>query len=90
MIKRYTTDGEYILKDNNEQSNVRFNEKTTVIITDNPDSASIVFGTKDSSGNFKAFSEGVIFDDDVINHGKGCVLVADITGISTYVEISIN
>lgn len=85
-----TSNDDHILTDNNYQSNVRFNEKSTVVITKNPDPATVVFGTFDSAGLFVAFKDGIITEDDVINHGKGAVLVAQVSSLTTSLEIMVN
>lgn len=73
--------GEYDLTITN--SNIINNDRTTVVIVSNPDTATIVFGYKDSSGNFKAYAEGTIDTDAVINHGRGVKLMVKITDFGT-------
>jgi len=65
------------------KGNVKHQDKTTVVVISNPDSATITFGIADDSGNFLAFADGVITSDAVINHGPGAKLMVRIGSIST-------
>lgn len=69
----------------------RQKRSTTVVILKNLDSATITFGTKDSSGAFVAFPDGTITEGSVINNGSGMPLWVNTTGItSNAVEIGVS
>lgn len=77
----YVSNGDYSIPP--MKGNVEHGEKTTVIITENLDSAVVIFGIKDQDEDFLAFADGTITSDAVINHGPGAKLMVRISGIST-------
>lgn len=58
-------------------------DKTTVQITANDDTATVTFGTKNSSGTFVSFPDGTVTDGSVINHGVSTRLWVDVSGITS-------
>ena len=81
MIKVIESDGEYILEQLN--SNAVNKLSSSVVIESNDDNAVCTFGLKDSDGNFKAYANGVIDDDNIIWHNTGVVLMVSVSGIIT-------
>lgn len=87
-VKTITTNGDHKLP---ERINVnRPFERTSVIILYNPDPATITFGVEDDEGNFVGYTNGIVTDDSVINHGYGASLMVRISGLSTYLKIGLS
>jgi hypothetical protein len=76
-----TSDGTYILKEPN--SNVRPSVATTILVRENTDGATLLFGYGDADNNFVPFEDGTIEIDNIIYHGVGCKLMVSVTGIIT-------
>lgn len=76
-----TVNGEYPLPEN-DTHNAILPDKTSVQILENSASATVTFGRFDQDGDFVAFDNGIIATDDVLYHGRGCLLAISVTGIS--------
>ncbi len=80
-VKTIATNGDHRLP---ERTNaVRPYERTSVIIIENIDGATITFGVADDEGNFIGYADGAITEDGVINHGFATELMVRISGIIT-------
>ena len=79
-FETFNSDGDYVLS--RDGSILRETESTTVIVESNLDIAVITFGYANPSNNFKAFPDGIITEGAVINHGCGCKLMVNISGIT--------
>ena len=82
MLKTITTseNNTTVILDENG-SNVRFGEKTNVIIKDDGGGGTFTFGQV-VDGEFKAFTDGTITLDGVMWHGSGCMLAVQPVGLT--------
>jgi len=76
-----TVNGEYPLPEN-DSHNAIVPDQTSVQILENSATATVTFGRFDESGTFKAFDNGVISTDEILYHGRGCLLAISVTGIA--------
>lgn len=76
-----TVNGEYALPEN-DSHNAIVPDKTSVQIIENSASATVEFGRFDENGTFVAFNNGIIATDEVLYHGRGCLLAINVTGIA--------
>jgi hypothetical protein len=86
-------DGDTLITEGSQDSGriQRQKGKTTVVISKNIDGATVTFGTVDSDGTFVSFPDGTITDGSVINHGAGCDLYVQVSGITANsVEIKVS
>ena len=76
-----TANGEYPLPES-DSHNAILPDQTSVQILENSASAVVEFGRFDENGTFAAFNNGIISTDEVLFHGRGCLLAISVTGIS--------
>lgn len=76
-----TANGEYLLPENNN-NNAIVPDKTSVQILENSAGATLEFGRFDENGTFAGFDNGIIATDEVLYHGRACLLAVKVTGIA--------
>ena len=77
----YATDGDY--KFPPLKGNVEYKDQTVIAIASNTDVAVVTIGFADQNGNFKAYGDGIIIADAVVNHGPGARLMVRFLGIGS-------
>ncbi len=76
-----TANGEYALPESDTR-NAILPDHTSVQILENSASAVVEFGRFDENGTFAGFNNGIIAEDEIIYHGRGCLLAISVTDIS--------
>ena len=91
-VKTFTSNGDYNLPERqaSREKTDRIYERTSVVILNNPDPATLTFGVADDNGDFVGYVDGAIADDGVINHGFGAQLMVRIASLTTTVKIGLS
>ncbi len=76
-----TVNGEYPLPES-DSHNAILPDQTSVQILENSASAVVEFGRFDEDGTFSAFDNGIIATDEILFHGRACLLGVNVTGIA--------
>ena len=88
IFKSIDTDGDYYLPpfgDDDTRRLLTVRPETTIDIELNDDDATVTIGYEDSTGSFKAYTDGDItsIGGAEINHGIGVKLMVNVSGIAT-------